>query len=142
MILDITNNGPTPVPVYSKDEGGWMETLATGVTKPINNKSTVAIIGDKPDFIDQVAIAAHHVADLVRKLLGRFPTETPSQLSVTIQNHGPAPVRVIPGDVANEKMLSPGGSGSFTGTAYIELREMATDWNPVEQPVHGSATPN
>lgn len=133
MKLVLTNTSTVALPVISEDEGGWADSLEPGQATTLDKSgSDVWIIGDKPGVFDSIAEGLQAITSVAKGLItaiaGRKDkalTEALESLSVTIENTGDKPVRVIPGDPSNDTNVNPGESVDVQGKRYIELRELA-----------------
>lgn len=134
MNLILVNKTQTDLPVMSKDEGGWCETLTAGgtMTVPYVN-SDVIIVGDKPDVTDVVKKTVEVAGKLAKKLKDWMAGQTnpkkgdPSQttsMTVEVMNDGPQPIRVILGDGVTDHEIAPGVTYIAIAPGYIEIREL------------------
>jgi hypothetical protein len=133
MKLTLTNTSTVALPVISEDEGGWADSLEPGQATTLDRSgSDVWIVGDKPGVFDAISEGLQAITAVAKTLItaiaGRKDkalTEALDALSLTIENQGDKPVRVIPGDPNNETRINPGESIDVQGKRYIELRELA-----------------
>jgi hypothetical protein len=134
MKLLLTNTSEIPVPIMSRDEGGWAETLEPGEPTLIEKlESDVWLIGDKPDMLDAIRDLAGALFTAVSKMLSFWrdrqhdlDADERGLVSVTIDNQGPNAVRVVLGDPTNETHVNPGEIIDGSAKDYIEIREMGS----------------
>lgn len=142
MNLTLTNKTATPVTVASPDEEGWVDVLHPEVGYEVNRPATtVIIIGDKPDFREQLAQAKDVLSAVARKLVAAITgsdTATPlaataEAVSVDVQNNGENDVRVILGDGVSDITVAHAAMQNCAAKGYLELRELGMVNPNIEQ---------
>lgn len=133
MNLAIDNMGQESLPVSVIDGGTpQVDEVAGGVTYYVRDDSTIVIVGHKPDLEEQLRTAGEVLVETLRHIVtaiaGRgqvAPQELLKQsLTVSIENNGDNPVRVILGDGVSDTTVQPGAIYTASAQGYVEIREL------------------
>jgi len=132
MQLVLTNHGTRPVPIMSSQDKGWADALPADEPYVLDRPDTVVIVGDKPDFLDELKDALESFVLFVKKILLVWRTPSvnpqgvaePNKVDLAIDNQGKNAVRVILGSNVSDFELQPGNVYVAIAYDYIEIREL------------------
>jgi hypothetical protein len=128
MNIVLTNQMTYPVPVMTKDDGGWCQTAEPGVPLTESGDAHVIIVGNKPDVSEQILEGLHTALDVLKAFIHlqkpKAAGEPVPSLSFMIGNNGPNPIRVILGDGQTDAEVAPGVTYIAHAPGYIEIREL------------------
>lgn len=124
MKLRIENKSAIAVPVTAEGQA-WAETIEPNGSALLDKPGGVWHVGVKPSVLENIKESL----TVVVKVLTAFITKRSDvggtvALEIIIGNDGTNGVRVIPGEVENEKNLDPGQTSTFVAVDYVELREL------------------